>query len=212
MAKMKKNKEHFSDVSDDKDFEGNSVNDELQDEEKPDDSSEEKVEIHHEDDEDFSELEERVKNLEKEKSELEDLLKRQKAEFDNFRRRVNEERKSFKLKANEDLLLGLLSILDNFDSALHVKTDDPKLKSFLEGFHFIEKQFVELLEKNNVSLSAEIGGGFNHDFHRALDFEQGEDDEDTISEIYKKGYICDDRVLRLADVRVKKKKLENKKK
>lgn len=210
MAKVKKNKEdslfskHSSGANDVEDR--NLAEDAVQE----NDPSGEDIAINRKD-EGSSELKEALKNLEGEKAELEDLLRRQKAEFDNFRRRVNEERESFKLKANEELLLGLLSILDNFNSALRVETDDEKLKSFLEGFHFIEKQFSELLEANNVSPSAKVGDVFNHNFHRALDFEQGEGEEDTISEIYKQGYVFADKVLRLADVRVKKKKLESQK-
>lgn len=211
MAKVKKNKEDNL-FSKEHSSGANNVEDKnlTEDAVQENDPSGEDIAINRKD-EGSSELKEALKNLEGEKAELEDLLRRQKAEFDNFRRRVNEERESFKLKANEDLLLGLLSILDNFNSALRVETDDQKLKNFLEGFRFIEKQFAELLEANNVSPSAEVGDVFNHNFHRALDFEQGEGEEDTICEIYKQGYVFADKVLRLADVRVKKKKLETEK-
>ena len=152
----------------------------------------------------------KVRGDESKATELEELLKRQKAEFDNFRRRSEEEKKSFKLLANEQILLGFLPVFDNFDKAIDVKTDDKKLQNFLEGFRFINKHFFDILNKNQVVSNTKVGDVFDHNIHRALDFEQGDGESDTVIDVYQKGYSFHDKIIRLASVKVSKGKMSDK--
>ena len=79
------------------------------------------VEIEVENLEDFKKLQEEVKRLN-------DLYLRTLAEAENFKRRINEERIRERKYGAQSLLEKLVAVVDIFDKAVNVETDDEKLK------------------------------------------------------------------------------------
>ncbi len=131
------------------------------------------------------------------------------ADAENFKRRINEERIRERKYAAQGLLEKLISVIDIFDQAIGVETDDPKLKNFLTGFTIINKQLNEILEEEGVKKIDARDQIFDPAYHHAVEVEHDENKEDNIVlEVYQNGYTFKDRVLRPALVKVNKSKKE----
>ena len=134
----------------------------------------------------------------KEKNYFEELQRLQ-AEFENFRKRVENERLRILRNANEDLIIKLLSVLDNFELALkHI--DD-------KGVIMIYSEFYSILEKEGLK-TIKTDGKFDPKTHEALIQEVGKENEEILEEI-QKGYTLNDKVIRASKVKISK-VMENK--
>ena len=143
------------------------------------------------------------------KDDMENLAKRQKAEFDNYRKRVQEEKIDLIKYGGEDFFKPFISIMDSFEKALDIKSENPEVLSFLEGFVLLKKQIDELLKKQGVTPSTSIDDEFNPLRHKAIQFVEGEGEEDKVVEVFQKGYFFHEKVLREAVVKIAKKKKLN---
>ncbi len=146
------------------------------------------------------ELEEKIKSLEEE-------VLRAKADLINYRKRKDEEVAGLLKYANADFINSILPILDNFDRAM--PKDDSKLsdevKNFLKGFELTRKTFVEILEANGVKEIECLGKEFDASFCNCVYTESDPNiKDDTITEVFTKGYTYYDKVLRYASVKVNK--------
>jgi len=143
---------------------------------------------------------------EKEIADLTDTLKRLQADFENFKKRYERDWNERVTLANHGLVYNLLAVLDSFDRALEdaSKNEDPaSLKQGLEG---LRRQFVQTLQREGLK---EIGtdGKFDPFVHEALMREERDDvDDGTILEVFQKGYMLGQNVLRPARVKVAKAK------
>ena len=141
--------------------------------------------------------------LKKEVENLKDLLLRERAELENFKKRNNEERIKDRKYALTDFLMELIDVIDIFDKAVNVKTEDEKLKKFLSGFEMVNKTFKQILSNNGVEQIEAIGKPFNPSFHSAIETVQVEGVEPNIVvEEIMTGYTYKDRVLRPSMVKV----------
>ena len=110
--------------------------------------------------------------------------------------------------ANAALLTDLIGVLDDFDRALAAGTaadGNPAadLKPVIDGVKMINKQMRGMLEtKYNLSVYGEKGDLFDHDKHEAIATNKGPVAEAVCSEVYLKGYMLKDRVIRHAKVMV----------
>lgn len=134
---------------------------------------------------------------------LKDQLLRERAELENFKRRTNEERIKDRKYALTDFLMELIDVVDIFDKAVNVKTDDEKLKKFLSGFEMVNKTFKQILSRNGVEQIESIGKPFDPSYHSAIETVQKEGVEPNIVvEEIMTGYTYKDRVLRPSMVKV----------
>jgi molecular chaperone GrpE len=138
-------------------------------------------------------------------SDYEHMLKSKQAEFENYRKRTVREKSDFLKYAGLEIFKDLLMTIDNFDRALTVEVNDDSQKSFLEGFQLIDNQFKELLKKHNVIEIDGVGTEFDPNLHQAIAFDENDTVScDTVSEVFQKGYLLHDRVIRTATVKVTK--------
>lgn len=141
--------------------------------------------------------------LKQEVENLKDLLLRERAELENFKKRNNEERIKDRKYALTDFLMELIDVIDIFDKAVNVKTEDEKLKKFLSGFEMVNKTFKQILSNNGVEQIEAIGKPFNPSFHSAIETVQVEGVEpNMVVEEIMTGYTYKDRVLRPSMVKV----------
>lgn len=141
--------------------------------------------------------------LKQEVEHLKDLLLRERAELENFKKRNNEERIKDRKYALTDFLMELIDVIDIFDKAVNVKTEDEKLKKFLSGFEMVNKTFKQILSNNGVEQIEAIGKPFNPSFHSAIETVQVEGVEpNMVVEEIMTGYTYKDRVLRPSMVKV----------
>ena len=148
-------------------------------------------------------------SIKKELEENKDKLLRSLAENENIRKQMEKIRIETNKYGVQPLAREILNIVDNFNRALSLKTDDNE-KALEEGVSLIQKEILNILEKFNVRKIEALGEDFDANFHQAM-FEKETDDfeEKKVCEIVQEGYTFHDRLLRPVLVGVAK-KLEKK--
>ena len=136
---------------------------------------------------------------ENEIAELNDKYLRLYAEYDNFRRRSAKERENIYFDAKSDTLKNVLPILDNMERATAFSEAD----KILEGMNLILKNFNEIFTKMDVKEIEALGKTFDPNLHYAVMHVEDESfGENEVVEVLQKGYICGDKVIRYAMVKV----------
>ena len=127
----------------------------------------------------------------------EDKYLRMMAEYDNFRKRSAKEKEGVYADAYADCIANILPILDNLDRAS--KSDN--LEAVKKGLELTEKAFEDAMNKMGVS---EIETkSFDPNLHNAVMHVEDESlGEGEIVEVFQKGYIKGDKVIRYAMVKV----------
>ncbi len=127
----------------------------------------------------------------------EDKYLRMMAEYDNFRKRSAKEKEGVYADAYADCIANILPILDNLDRAS--KSDN--LEAVKKGLELTEKAFEDAMNKMGVS---EIETGtFDPNLHNAVMHVEDEAlGEGEIVEVFQKGYIKGEKVIRYAMVKV----------
>ena len=152
--------------------------------------------------------EEKINNnsiLEDKVKKLEEALLRNQAELMNYKRRKDEEVSRMLKYSEEDIVREFLPILDNFERAIKMDDDnlDDDVSKFLEGFKMIYTQIKNMLDKFEVKEIEAFGKAFDPTYHQAVMKESNPDKESGIVlEVFQKGYIYKDRVIRPAMVKV----------
>lgn len=138
-------------------------------------------------------------------NDLNDKLLREKAELVNYRKRKDEEFSRMLKYSNEELVLEMLPVIDNLESA--IKMDDTNLEDeiskFLQGFKMIYGNLITVLEKFDIKPIDGINKPFDPAYHQAVMTEKVENTESgIIIDVLRKGYILKDKVIRPAMVKV----------
>ena len=135
-----------------------------------------------------------------EKAELLDKFQRAQAEFDNFRKRLMREKQEVHDYAAMSTIESLLPIVDDFERALGTPGIDPDFK---KGLQLIYQRMIDVFTRAGMS-SVDDAGKFDPHLHHAVDRAPAESDEhdQTILEVYQRGYQFKDRLLRPAMVKV----------
>lgn len=122
------------------------------------------------------------------------------AEFDNYRKRTAKEKTESYQDAVAKTVLTLLPVVDNFERAMAVSCTDT---AFQSGMEKIYQQLCETLSKLGVTEIPALNEPFDPKVHNAI--RQIEDEnfsENTVCEVYQKGYRLGDRIVRHAMVSV----------
>ncbi|MBO5859957.1 MAG: nucleotide exchange factor GrpE [Clostridia bacterium] len=123
------------------------------------------------------------------------------AEYDNFRKRSQKEKQDIYSSSRAEVFKDLLPVLDNFDRAASNK--DAGFEAYSKGIDLIFQQFAEILKKNGVEIFGEIGDEFDPNIHNAVMIVEDENlGENTVAEVFSKGYRLGDKVIREAVVKV----------
>ena len=122
------------------------------------------------------------------------------ADFQNFRKRTEKERADIYAFACEGFASDLLNVMDNFERAMAVESEDAALK---EGVGMVYRQLKEALEKRGVTAIERLGEKFDPSLENAVLQGTAEEGEPgTVCAVLQKGYKMGDFVLRHAMVKV----------
>lgn len=149
-----------------------------------------------------AEQDDKLAELEKEKTELQDKYLRLFAEFDNFRRRTILEKEDLRKQANKNLFEELLPIVDDFERGMETMRQAENKEALEEGVELIYAKFMGLLEKKGVKRMDSKEQEFDPELHEALTKIPAPSKKlsgKVIDEI-EKGYMLHDKVLRHAKV------------
>jgi len=154
-----------------------------------------------------SQLEE---SLEQEKEKSDDLLRRLQylqADFENYRRRVEKEMGDVRKFSNERLLSDLLTVKDELDLAFSKARETKQNPILLEGVGMVQKRVQNILSKEGVERIPGTGSKFNPDYQEAALRVVSNEEEGTVLEEVRAGYMLKGRVLRPSIVKVAGKNL-----
>ena len=99
------------------------------------------------------------------------------------------------------MLADFLPVMDNFERALANK--DASLEDYQKGIDMIYNQFSDVFRKLGVEVFGEVGDEFDPNIHNAVMHVDDENEgENTVIEVFSKGYKMGDRILRPAIVKV----------
>lgn len=150
-----------------------------------------------------------IKDLETKLADKNTQMLRIAADFENFKKRYKQEKESLVKFAGENIILNLLPIIDNFeraiDSAKNSKNTN-NINNFLSGIEMIYKQLFDFLGKIGVTEIEAKDKPFDPNLHDAVQQEVTDKYPDlTVLEVFQKGYLLHDKVIRPAMVKVSKK-------
>lgn len=148
------------------------------------------------------ELEELKKKLEQAEAALakkSDQLLRTAAEYDNFRKRSEREKASIYPDATAAAVLEFLPVADNLERAL--AQEECSAEDLRKGVEMVYSQLKKALEKLKITEVGAPGEPFDPELHNAVSHIEDESmGENTIAEVFQKGYCLEDKVVRHAMV------------
>lgn len=143
---------------------------------------------------------EQMEQLAKLVSENNDKYLRLAAEYDNYRKRTTKEKENIYADAKVDTIKPFLDVYDNLLRGIAQFEEGDSHK---QGMELIAKQFLTVLEKLGVSEIEAEGQPFDPEKHNAVMHVEDENvGENTIVEVFQKGFALGDKVIRFAMVKV----------
>ena len=157
------------------------------------------------------------KSLEEKLAESEDKVLRSLAEIENQRRRFEKEIKDAFEFGSFNFAKEILAILDNLQRAKIAIKNDQTLKAnkdldkFIENITIIEKDLINIFEKNRIIKIETKNKKFDPNLHQAMsEIEDDKVDTGSILLEMQAGYMLGERLLRPALVGVSKMKIDKK--
>jgi len=136
-----------------------------------------------------------------ERDTLLDRLARLQAEFENARKRAVREQQDYREYAVSDTVKSLLPILDSFERALQVSSNNGN--DLRSGVELIYKQLQDALVKLGLRQIPAKGEPFDPHLHEAIEMVDTDEVEDHhVLDELQRGYKLKERLLRPAMVRV----------
>ena len=153
------------------------------------------------------ELVDETEKLKQELGEAKDKYIRLFAEFDNMRKRHERDRVALIKYAHEEVIIEMLGFFEDFERTIAAAKQSPSdSKDLVKGIEMVYGRMQQLLKKYDVREIECMGKKFDTACHEALMVEESADHEDgTVLEVFQKGYMLGDRVVRTAKVKVSKK-------
>lgn len=122
------------------------------------------------------------------------------AEYDNYRKRTQKEKDSLYGDIKADTLRKFLPVYDNLERALKQQTED---EAYRRGIEMIMTQFESTMTALGVAEIKALGEKFDPEKHNAvMHIEDESFGENEIVEVFQKGFVMGDKVVRFAMVKV----------
>jgi molecular chaperone GrpE len=155
--------------------------------------------------ESLTDLEQKLAQAEAQAAEYLDNWRRSVAELSNARKRMAREQEETIRNAAGRVLVRLLPVLDDVDSAFANVPADQANSDWVNGFRMIQRKLEGVLESEGVTPIQAEGEHFDPHLHYAVTHEEadGLEEGQIIAEVAR-GYKLGDKVLRPSMVRVAK--------
>ena len=122
------------------------------------------------------------------------------AEYDNFRKRTAKEKEQSYTNGKADAIEKLLPVYDNLERALNQPTED---EAYKKGVEMTMTQLVSIFTGLGVEIFGEAGDAFDPNIHNAVMHTEDESvAENTITQVFQKGFKLGDKIVRFAMVQV----------
>jgi molecular chaperone GrpE len=129
------------------------------------------------------------------------------ADFANYQKRVNRDRAKWSQEAVRDLVVSLLTVLDNLElsvAAFDGEVKDPAV--YRQGVELVQTELMRVLGNHSLErIEASEGTPFDPDLHQAISVQPTPDlEQEEVAMVARSGYRLGDTVLRAAQVVVRK--------
>lgn len=121
------------------------------------------------------------------------------AESENMRKRLERLCEERMWEQKRDLLGRFLEVADNIERAISYVDSPTGLR---EGLKATYAQLQNFLREQGIRSIPAVGEIFDPNVHEAVEIVPGQGNELVVTEEYRKGYMCEDRLLRPARVQV----------
>ena len=139
-------------------------------------------------------------------AEAQDRVLRIQADWENFRRRTAAERLDERARATEKLVTNVLPVIDDLERAVeHARAaaGDDVARQLADGVDAIQAKLVDVLAREGAEQIDPAGEAFDPLAHQAVGREENADVYDeTVAQVYQKGYRMGGKVIRPAMVTV----------
>ncbi|RZA23145.1 MAG: nucleotide exchange factor GrpE [Lysobacteraceae bacterium] len=122
---------------------------------------------------------------------------RERADLENQRKRVSRDLEQLRKFANERLLADLLPVFDSLDAGLAAAGKEPG--PLHDGLELTFRQLLKVTADNGLSMVDPAGEAFDPQYHQAISqVEAADAAPGTVVQVFQKGYVLNDRLLRPA--------------
>lgn len=143
-----------------------------------------------------------VEKAQAEAKDWQDKYLRLHAEWDTYRRRTAEQREQERLRAGEKLVEKLLPVIDDFERTIDYAEKNGEA-GLIDGVKAVHSKFVNVLETGGVQVINPAGQAFDAlECQAVATVDDASVPDETVHEVYQKGYKMGTKVLRAAMVAV----------
>ena len=128
------------------------------------------------------------------------------ADFDNYRRRVERDRSEQVARAQSSLISRLLDVLDDLERFAHHSDPTTPTMALLQGAEMVERKLKAVLESSGLETIDPKDARFDPQTMEAVASVPVDSahEDDTVSDVFQKGYRFNGVLVRPARVRVRK--------
>ena len=143
-----------------------------------------------------------VDKLKAEVAMLNDKYVRMYAEFDNYKRRTTKERIDLLQTAGKDVIVSMLTVLDDFERAAKAMETATDVAPVKEGIELVHHKLKSLLNNKGLKEMESKGQVFDVELHEAITNIPAptEDLKGKVVDEVEKGYYLNDKLIRFAKV------------
>ncbi len=122
------------------------------------------------------------------------------ADYDNFRKRTVKEKEQSYGNGKADAVEKLLPVYDNLERALNQPCQD---EAYKKGVEMTMNELVKILNGLGVEIFGQVGDAFDPNIHNAVMHTEEEGvEENTITQVFQKGFKLGEKIVRFAMVQV----------
>ena len=122
------------------------------------------------------------------------------ADYDNFRKRTVKEKEASYGNGKADAVAKMLPVYDNLERALNQETADAAYK---KGVEMTMNELLKIFTGLGVEVFGAPGDAFDPNLHNAvMHIDSEEFGENTIAQVFQKGFKIGEKVVRFAMVQV----------
>ena len=141
-----------------------------------------------------------LEQVAKDAAELNDKYLRLAAEYDNYRKRTQREKEGIYGDAKMDTIKKFLAVYDNLERGVAQYAEGDAHR---QGLELIAKQFMDVLGGLGVTEIEALNQPFDPEKHNAVMHVEDEAiEESTVVEVFQKGFMLGEKVLRFSMVKV----------
>ena len=149
--------------------------------------------------------EESTSELQRQLEEQRDKYLRLAAEYDNYRRRTTKERLEAGARGQAELVGRMLEAIDDLARFAEVEPSTTDAATLAKGIDLVEQKLMKTLTSSGLEVIDPVDQSFDPNVHEAITTEPAlaEEDHNTVSKVFQRGYRFGGQLLRPARVVVK---------